>query len=811
MNRYIVIIIIAFSMCIGTVSADTIHVPANYSCIQDAIDCAEQGDIIFVGEGLYHEHITIDKSITLLGDNAVIDGNGTGDVVAVKADDVTICGFAVRNGITGIHVSSSNSTIENNLINDNRFGIIVRNADDNIILDNMILGNGYRGISVQNAENNVIIENTITRNHGNGIQLQHSMDNVIKDNTLSYNEHSGIFLRNSDGNVITDNSASRNRYSIYLIHSNDNVIKADVIDEVSSAHSNDNLIDAKSVVSKGIHMISSVDNVTDQEIRAGGGGNGTLYVPTQYPTIQAAIDNATHGDTIYVYNGTYLENIVVNKRVTLQGENRNNTTIDGNGRDVVDIQSPYVNISEFTLTNGSCGITMTNRRNCNITDCDIHSNTNGIYFFMPSRDNIINNCTLYSNTNGLYFLQSCRNNTISNCSIYSNTNHGIFLWRSCIGNTISNCTIDSNTNHGIFMFMSCGNNEITDCIVHSNNKSGIMLQKSCNGNTITNCNTSSNLQNGIVLFQVCNNNSITSCNVTSNKDNGVLVFKACDNNTILNCTASSSSNGVFLSHASCNNMIANCNAINNSNDGISMFMTSKNNTIANCNADSNKHGIHLDRSCEGNRITNCTAIANMFYGIALFRFSANSTITNCNSSSNKHGIYLDSSCGGSRITNCAAIANTIYGIALFHSSANSTIINSTINDSGSYDFKLQYASPCAAINTTFNTVDVSFASPLSVKNYLDVFVNDSAGPVSGADVNVTDEGNTIYTSSGYGGTDPQTDVNGLCSGIMVTDRVYYSSVATENTTAVSVKYGGWEEKDRDVNMSRSHTEVFTKP
>jgi len=314
------------------------------------------------------------------------------------------------------------------------------------------------------------------------------------------------------------------------------------------------------------------------------------------------------------------------------------------------------------------------------------------------------------------------------------------------------------------MFMSCGNNEITDCIVHSNNKSGIMLQKSCNGNTITNCNTSSNLQNGIVLFQVCNNNSITRCNVTSNKDKGVLVFKACDNNTILNCTASSSSNGVFLSHASCNNMIANCNAINNSNGGISIFMASKNNTIANCNADSNKHGIHLDRSCEGNRITNCTAIA-----------------------------------------------NTIYGIALFHSSANSTIINSTINDSGSYDFKLQYASPCAAINTTFNTVDVSFASPLYVKNYLDVFVNDSAGPVSGADVNVTDEGNTIYTSSGYGGTDPQTDVNGLCSGIMVTDRVYYSSVATENTTAVSVKHGGWEEKDRDVNMSRSHTEVFTKP
>ena len=50
------------------------------------------------------------------------------------------------------------------------------------------------------------------------------------------------------------------------------------------------------------------------------GEGSTIYVPSQYSTIQAAINAASPGDTIYVYNGTYDEQVVINKTLTLQGE-----------------------------------------------------------------------------------------------------------------------------------------------------------------------------------------------------------------------------------------------------------------------------------------------------------------------------------------------------------------------------------------------------------------------------------------------------------------------------------------------------------
>lgn len=45
-----------------------------------------------------------------------------------------------------------------------------------------------------------------------------------------------------------------------------------------------------------------------------------------YKTIQEAIDNASIEDTIFVYNGTYKENVIINKTITLRGEDKYNTT-----------------------------------------------------------------------------------------------------------------------------------------------------------------------------------------------------------------------------------------------------------------------------------------------------------------------------------------------------------------------------------------------------------------------------------------------------------------------------------------------------
>ena len=55
------------------------------------------------------------------------------------------------------------------------------------------------------------------------------------------------------------------------------------------------------------------------------GGHGQ----NNYSKIQDAIDNASDGDTIFVYSGIYHENIVINKSITLLGSGQDSTIISG--------------------------------------------------------------------------------------------------------------------------------------------------------------------------------------------------------------------------------------------------------------------------------------------------------------------------------------------------------------------------------------------------------------------------------------------------------------------------------------------------
>jgi pectin methylesterase-like acyl-CoA thioesterase len=61
--------------------------------------------------------------------------------------------------------------------------------------------------------------------------------------------------------------------------------------------------------------------------------DGTIGYP--YNTIQEGIDAASNGDTVFVFSGTYFENVIVNKAINLTGENKDTTIIDGQEDTVV--------------------------------------------------------------------------------------------------------------------------------------------------------------------------------------------------------------------------------------------------------------------------------------------------------------------------------------------------------------------------------------------------------------------------------------------------------------------------------------------
>ncbi|MCD6572558.1 MAG: hypothetical protein J7K95_00485, partial [Thermoplasmata archaeon] len=94
----------------------------------------------------------------------------------------------------------------------------------------------------------------------------------------------------------------------------------------------------------------------------GGSNDGrTLYVggsgPNNYTHIQDAIDNASNGDTIFVYSGIYYENVVVNKSIELRGENAKETIIDGMKKNkTIFIITSNISVYNFTIKNGTIGI-----------------------------------------------------------------------------------------------------------------------------------------------------------------------------------------------------------------------------------------------------------------------------------------------------------------------------------------------------------------------------------------------------------------------------------------------------------------------
>ncbi|MDT8781094.1 MAG: hypothetical protein IAX22_00410 [Candidatus Bathyarchaeota archaeon] len=79
----------------------------------------------------------------------------------------------------------------------------------------------------------------------------------------------------------------------------------------------------------------------------------TIVVPNDYITIQSAIDHANNGDTVFVKKGYYPETLVVNKSISVIGEDRNLTIIDGQKKlsQVVLLNVDNITFSNFTLGN----------------------------------------------------------------------------------------------------------------------------------------------------------------------------------------------------------------------------------------------------------------------------------------------------------------------------------------------------------------------------------------------------------------------------------------------------------------------------
>ncbi|MFQ6064890.1 MAG: NosD domain-containing protein [Candidatus Bathyarchaeia archaeon] len=216
--------------------------PADFHTIQEAINAANPGDIIYVYNGTYNEHVVANKTVSLLGENrssTIIDGGRAPIVVDVTANNVVVSGFTIFNGGKGIRLwNSTDSMIGDNYVMINDYGIYVDKSPNNTIIGNMIGGiQGVRiseyGIALYSSPNTSIIENIIFTNNKEGILIEFSSNTKVIQNII-LTSREGIRISHSSNNFISQNNITNNRdYGIQAIQSHNNTIIRNTITNTS--------------------------------------------------------------------------------------------------------------------------------------------------------------------------------------------------------------------------------------------------------------------------------------------------------------------------------------------------------------------------------------------------------------------------------------------------------------------------------------------------------------------------------------------------------------------------------------------------
>jgi len=221
-----------------------------------------------------------------------------------------------------------------------------------------------------------------------------------------------------------------------------------------------------------------------------------------FDSIQDGIDVVAENGTVYVFNGTYYENIIIAKKLNLVGENKDATIIDGSGVDkVVSIFVNGTNINKFTIQNGGgeSGVYIWSNYNTISHNNIVNNSGSGIFLTHSSNNKIICNDIINNSNYGIY-LSSSNSNTIENNNINGDYD-GLSIWSSC-NNIITGNSIRGST-CGISLKQESDVNIIYENAIKFNQK-GIYIYDS-NENTITGNNISENSEDGICLYSSSNN------------------------------------------------------------------------------------------------------------------------------------------------------------------------------------------------------------------------------------------------------------------------------------------------------------------
>ena len=466
-----------------------------YNSIQEAINNANSEDIIKVYPGTYDETIVInDNNIILRGVGEtkpqIIRNNATAStkrLVDIRGNNVTFENFEIigkDQTYVGVSVSGQDIKVQNNDIKNVKTGVQTTTA--------------YAVGLTQ------ILSNTVT-NATVGVSLQND-NNTVDGNTFVDISVEGMGIINSQNSTITNNNFNVNTTGVNL-------------KEYSSNESQ--YIDLDNIVS---------NNAFEKLVTINNNNEGEILSNILYVNIQDAINAVANSGKVYVADGIYKENLVINKPLTLQSTNgATSTIIDGelNPDDaIVNISNiDEVTVQGFTIQNSSYpigAIYLDNSTKSVIKHNTFSDNRGDIFIYGGSGSTITENTLNGSypdpaeGTLGIY-LSNTNSNEISKNIItgksYPGFNAAIYLEKS-VQNTISENELTNNLTSGGILLKYSDNNDILKNTITNNNRipyggsekmDGIGIRLSISNTNFISENTVKQQNAGIKLYEASNN------------------------------------------------------------------------------------------------------------------------------------------------------------------------------------------------------------------------------------------------------------------------------------------------------------------
>ncbi|MFO8077626.1 MAG: NosD domain-containing protein [Thermoplasmatota archaeon] len=180
-----------------------------YTSIQQAINTVSNGSIIYLSNGTYTEQITINKSISLIGENSnnsILTSNES-IVVIITAENVHINNLSIQ-GNTDQHQQGINILYSQNiLISNNTFSsftnqsIIIENKSHHIIIENNTFTRNKNAISIYGKQNQVSYNEFINNTNTGIIIYSNANDNQIDHNTFLNNPEYGLHIQSNAKNT----------------------------------------------------------------------------------------------------------------------------------------------------------------------------------------------------------------------------------------------------------------------------------------------------------------------------------------------------------------------------------------------------------------------------------------------------------------------------------------------------------------------------------------------------------------------------------------------------------------------------------